>query len=75
MTERESIINDIQRFVGGQREYAERAADYLIADRKRIGEPLVKAFKNAQQETKLEYVAIHLRTGMVKALKLAGIEV
>lgn len=43
--EREEIIKDIQRFVGGQREYAERMADWVIVDRKRICEPIFK-YKN-----------------------------
>lgn len=69
---REEIINDIQRFVGGQREYAERMADWIIERDKKILAPLAKAINSPRPTIKISYTA--LLEGIDETLKLAGVK-
>lgn len=49
--DKHNLIEDLQPLVGGQREYAERAAHYILARDKKNGAPLVKAMKTDRSES------------------------
>lgn len=75
-SEREKLIEEFQPLVGGQREYAERAADHLIADRKRVVEHLVKVeselIANEANVKNIYVCATQRKKAIDETLKRAG---
>lgn len=78
MSEREKLIEDLIKLNPlSMRKECEETADFIISDRKRIVEPLVKAYSpNMERVTKINLLSrlTNILNGVEETLKLAGLQ-